>query len=321
MKRYIKRGLITLAILFVFLNVLIAIHCYKLTHVVDGLAPITAETKLDISIPQAIRILFTGIDLPRSVNTSKDSCYYKTLRIAIDTDKELVAYHIPTDSAKKGIVIIFHGYMDNKSSMLDLAQQFGEMGYDTLLPDFAGAGESYGNQTTMGYLENEGVYQTYNYAVNELREQNVILYGFSMGAVAVMKAQADYQMQLDAIMLQAPYATLEGTIGMRAKQIGLPSQPTSMLFTFWIGKVNGFDGFDSKPIEDAKKIRVPTLVMCGSKDPHIPSHETESIYDAISADIKMIQLFENSKHETLLKQHADLWKSTVSVFLHQVELN
>lgn len=320
MKRILKRTIITCILLFFLLNVFVAIHCYKLTHVIDGLPPITADTDLNISIPTAIKILFTGIDLPRSVNTSKDSCHYKTLSIPADTDKNLCAWHIPTDSIKKGIVLIFHGYMDNKHSMLDIANELRTMGYDTLIPDFMGAGDSYGNQTTMGYLESKNVYDTYNFTVNILHERNIILYGFSMGAVAAMKAQADHQMNIEAIILQAPYETLEGTIGIRAAQIGLPKQPFASLFTFWMGKTNGFDGFDSQPIRDAQNIKVPTLVMCGLKDPHIPREETESIYNAISADKKMLQLFENSKHESLLKQHSDLWRNTVNTFISEVEL-
>lgn len=319
MKKFFKRLLITCISIFVLLNIFIAIHCYKLTHVVNGIPPITADTDLNISIPAAIKILFTGIDLPRSVNTSKDSCYYKALNIPADIDKYLCAWYIPTDSTKKGIVLIFHGYMDNKSSMIDIAHHFSTMGYDTLIPDFMGAGDSYGNQTTMGYLESKNVYDTYNFATNTLHEKNIILYGFSMGAVASMKAQADHQMNIEAIILQAPYATLESTIGMRAAQIGLPKQPFASLFTFWMGKTNGFDGFDSQPIRDAQNIKVPTLVMCGLQDPHIPREETESIYNAISADKKMLQLFENSKHESLLKQHSDLWKNTVNTFISEVE--
>lgn len=318
MKKFFKRLLITCISIFVLLNIFIAIHCYKLTHVVNGIPPITTEYKQNISFLSALKLAFIGIDLPRAV-VPQGKLNYKTLYIPIDNNKSLAAWHIPTDSVKKGTVLLFHGYTDNKSGMLEIADEFRAFGYDAFLIDFMGTGDSYGNQTTMGVLESENVYQTYNYVKHTLHETNILIYGFSMGAVATLKAQANYQMDVKGIMLQAAYATFEGTIEMRVKRLGLPKQPTSSLFTFWMGAVNGFDGFDVKPIEDAKKVTCPTLVMCGSQDPHIPKEETEEIYQAIASHKKMLQLFENSKHESLLKQHSDLWKNTVNTFISEVE--
>ncbi len=273
----------------------------------------------EISFTEGLKVLFTGIDLPRSMNSQKPDSTYTELSIPIDDNKSLDAWFLPTFEKSKGTVLIFHGYMDNKGSMLGLANEFLGMGYNTLLVDFMGTGKSYGNQTTMGYLEAENVHATYKYATENLNENNILIYGFSMGAVASIKAVADYQMDVKGIMLQAPYATLEGTIGERIKQTGMPRQPLASIFTFWMGKVNGFDGFDAKPIIDAQKINIPTLIMSGLKDPHIPKAETEAIYKAVGTSQKTLQFFENSKHESLLIQHPDLWKNCVKKFIHDIE--
>lgn len=171
----------------------------------------------------------------------------------------------------------------------------------------------------MGYCEAENVYAAYRYLKDTIQENTILIYGFSMGAVASMKALADYEMEVKAVMLQAPYATLEGTIGARVAQTGLPEQPLAKLFTFWMGVINDFDSGDAQPIRDAEKIEMPALLVCGLQDPHIPQEETEAIFDAIGSSHKTLQFFEHSKHENLLNKEADLWKITVSKLLEDLE--
>ena len=82
-----------------------------------------------------------------------------------------------------------------KSSLLDKAEIFLNLGYNTFLVDFMGSGGSDGNQTTIGFYEAEEVKTAFNY-LEACGEKNIILFGTSMGAAAIMKAQRPLRYQI-----------------------------------------------------------------------------------------------------------------------------
>lgn len=313
MRKKLKYLIVTGGFLFLLLNILIAVHSYRFTHFVEGATPLSV-TSLDIPFSQKIKMALFGIDIPKPKSNIVPQSY-DTICIPLDEDKYLRGWYLKTDSLRKRSVLLFHGYGDQKSSMLSEANEILYMGYDVYMIDFMGAGDSYGIQTTIGYYEAENVIQTYEYLYPQLKGGKIFLSGFSMGAVAIMKAMHDKPLDVDGIILEAPYSTLQHTIGSRAKALGVPEQPASALFTFWIGAVNGFDAFDMNPIDYVKDLEVPVLLMCGSKDQHISNQEINNIYDAIKSDEKKLVLFQDSKHESYLLKDRDEWVALMCEFL------
>ena len=103
---------------------------------------ITRELKqrpADLGFGQKIKALLFGINNPRPANNSTPARNFAT--ISIQSNKKIECWFIKADSAK-GSVILFHGYGGEKSSMLDKADEFLNLGYNTLLVDFMGAGGS-----------------------------------------------------------------------------------------------------------------------------------------------------------------------------------
>ncbi len=315
-KKYIKIGIGAIVIVFLLINIAIIIQAYKLTHFSESAKPISVGYKPTIS--EMIKIAACGLDIARPTTKQYPNCSYKSVYIHVDEGKQLEAWLLHTDSLKRGIALVFHGYMDEKSSMLDRAYALLDMGYDVLLVDFMGAGGSYGNQTTIGYLEGDNVKASYDYVIKELKEDKIIMMGFSMGAAAIMKAQHDYNMLTSALILEAGYGTFKGTVSKRLDRLNIPHWPVSDLFTFWIGVINGFNAFDANPQEFGKEIHIPTLMMCGGKDPNIPKEETQLIFDQLASDKKELVFFLDSPHETYLAKYSDKWKDVVSHFLQEM---
>lgn len=315
-KKTLIKGSAIAVTLFILFNTIVAIHAYSLSHFKEGAIPLTPDYKP--SFTKSIQIAFCGLDLARPHAKQRPSANYESLEIPVNNEQYLDAWLLHTDSLKQGIVIGFHGYMDEKSSMLDRAEVLLKMGYDVLLVNFMGAGDSYGNQTTMGYLEAENVVTSHNYAVEQLHEENIVLLGFSMGAAAIMRAQSKYNLLVKAIILEAPYGTFKGTVDARLSQYNIPSFPVCNVFTFWFGKLNGFKPSDANPQDYGRNIHVPALLMCGGKDPHIPIKETETIFNMLGSKNKTIKIFDESSHESYLKKYPLKWVEAVGELLvHQ----
>lgn len=314
MKKILKHSLIAAITAFVIANILIANHAYKFSHFVDdSINQVNASTIVDKSWAEKLKLMLLGIDLQRPT-TSIYPQKYSDIHITTP-DGKLAGWLLETDSAKQGTVLMFHGYKDDKSSMLTRAEEIAKMGFDVIMMDFMGSAASSGNSTTIGYKEAENIVQAYNYLHDEIKESKIILFGFSMGAVAIMKAMNDNQLDVDAIILEAPFATFEGTIASRCLLMGAPKQPTAALFTFWFGIMNNFNAFSYKPIEYAQNINIPTLLMCGRNDQYISTEETQSIFEAIASKEKTVHLFPNSTHESYLLKHKEEWLEIVNNFL------
>lgn len=316
-KKLFKIGLSVLVAIFVLLNIAIITQAHSLSHFSENAKPLTLDYKP--TFLESVKIAIVGLDLARPRTKTYPSHPYDSLRISVGEGRSLDAWLLHTDSLKRGLAIAFHGYIDEKSSMLDRAEVFLDMGYDVLLVNFMGAGDSYGNQTTLGYLEAENVKYAHNYAVSQLQEDNVILIGFSMGAVAIMKAQSYYNLLVKAIVIEAPYATFQETVNARLDKLHMPHFPISGMFTFWFGKINGFDASGANPQDYATKIHVPALLMCGGKDPNIPKEEIERIFERLASKRKELKIFPDSPHESYLLKYGNEWYNIVSSFINNLE--
>lgn len=274
--KWIRRVLWFLVFLFILANVVAYMHAYKLTHFSNSQIERTSN---DLSPFEKLKIAFTGVNNPRPINIKKPSRLFETIKIK--SNKELECWLIKTDTAK-GTVIIFHGYGGEKSSMLDKAEEFLKLGYNTMLVDFMGSGGSEGNKTTIGFQEAQEVKDCLEYLIKN-NFQNISLFGISMGAVAIMKAISEYDIKPKSIIIECPFGSMYQTVSARFKMQGIPAFPMADLLVFWGGVQNGFWAFSHNPQEYAKNVHCPTLLLYGEKDQKVTRREINSIFKIYKA--------------------------------------
>ncbi len=307
-KKLAKRIIWVLAILFLLMNVVAAMHAYTFTHFSSpGKKKATSES---LSLGAKIKTLLLGIDNPRPELTEHPSQPYETIRL--QSNKVIECWRIKKDSSK-GTVVLFHGYRGDKSSMLDKADEFLSMGYSTVLVDFMGSGGSEGKQTTIGYKEAEQVKTVYDYLV-EKGEKSIALFGTSMGAVAILRAIHKYGILPAGIILECPFGTMYKTTTARFKTIGVPSFPMAGLLVFWGGVENGFWGFSHNPEQYARSVSCPTLLLYGEKDEKVSRTEIDAIFKNLHGE-KTLRSYPNAGHENYLLKYKNEWIADVSAFL------
>jgi len=305
--------------LFLILNIIVAIQAYSFTHFKEDTSPL--DENKNMSNTDITYMILTGVTIPRPQTKAYPKLPYDSILISAGGDKSFDAWVIKTEFKKRGIMLLFHGYMDEKSLLLNYAYEFIDMGYDVLLIDFMGSGGSYGNQSTIGYKEAEAVKITVEYTKNNLKEDRIFLMGFSMGAAAILKAQHDYGLPVNGIIAEASYGKLFDTIRARAELIGLGklSKFGTYLFTFWMSATNFIDAFDMNPDEYVKNITTPTLIACGGKDQYIPKKETQRIYDNLKSKHKKLKFYPECKHELYIHKYPNEWRETTESFLNSVK--
>lgn len=310
-KKILKYSCGTLISFIIIANVVAGFHAYKFTHFDPGKI-IKTKNPDKIRFGEKIKALVFGVNNPRPINKFLPQHPFET--ITLKSNKRLECWLIRPDSSL-GTVIIFHGFGGQKSSMLDKADIFLSLGYSTLLVDFMGSGGSEGNQTTIGFYEAREVKDAFEFVKNK-GEKNIILFGTSMGAAAIMRAQKEYAMNSSALIIECPFGTMVETVQARFKAMHVPAFPMANLLVFWGGLENRFNAFSHNPVEYAKDIYCPTLLLYGEKDIDVSQKETNQIFENLRG-IKELQTYPLSGHENYLKKYKEKWIKDVSTFLER----
>jgi uncharacterized protein len=301
-KRGRKRIYWIVTIGFLSLNSLAYIFAYTLTHFRD------AEK--------------FGLGLSRPISTKKPinlGLEYTTQRIPINQTEWLDTWLIPVKYAtSKGTIILFPGSGGSKArQLLAPAKVFHDLGYDTLLVDFRGVGGSSGNTNTIGIREAQDVALSMGYTQKSNLKRPLILYGISMGSVAILKAVADEKINPDAIILEEPFAKLVNAVGSRVSKNHIPSFPLAELIVFWGGVQHGFNGFAHNPVDYAHQVKCPALILQGELDQWTSRIEIDQIFDNLSG-YKQLSVFPNTGHSLLVTVDRERWKQDISKFLEKV---
>ena len=295
---------------FILMNVVAFFHAYKFTHFADGKV-VKTKSPERLGAGEKIAALLFGVNNPRPENLTVPSQPYQT--IYLDGAKKIECWEIKSDSNARGTVVVFHGYSGNKSTMIDKADEFLKLGFNVLLVDFIGSGGSEGNQTTLGYKEAKDVKACFDYLKSK-KEKNIVLFGTSMGAVAILKAIDTYKLVPQKIILECPFGSMYETTAARFRSMNVPSFPMAGLLVFWGGVQNGFWALGHKPVNYAQSVTCPVLLLYGEKDDKVSRAETDAIFANFKGK-KQLQTYPEAGHENYLLKYRNEWVKDVTGFL------
>lgn len=311
--KYRRRILWLLVLGFISINAIAFIHAYTFTHFT--VKPVSrTKDPADLSLGETIKILVTGIDNPRPRNTAVPTQRFENFEV--NSSGRLACWKVPADSSK-GTVILFHGYAGEKSSLISRSDEFIRQGYSTILVDFLGSGGSEGNATTVGFQEAAQVKDVFDY-VAATGESNIILFGTSMGSVAILKAIDDSGIQPAAVVLECPFGSLYATVCNRFKIMGLPCIPMAGVLTFWGGVQHGYWGFSHNSSNYAPAVKCPVLLMAGDEDNRVSVEETQEIFSNLSGP-KVLKIYPSIGHNVFTSGNQLVWVKDVSAFLQSLE--
>jgi len=122
---------------------------------------------------------------------------------------QIKGWLIPADTITNRLVIMAHGYKDNRSDirpMLPLADTLYKEGISVIMFDFRAEGDSPGDVVSVGEFEERDLLGAVDYGrSHSYRKIGVI--GYSMGASTALMAAADDTL-ISAVVADSPFANL-----------------------------------------------------------------------------------------------------------------
>ncbi|HYG15685.1 MAG TPA: alpha/beta fold hydrolase [Bacteroidia bacterium] len=305
----------TLLTVFILLNISAAFHAWRLTHFYGTGGQFVKPYRMGFTDKAQAMVL--GVKIPHPQITTKFTLPHDTITLKTSGGLKIDSWY-SRHRKSKGSVALFHGHLGNKGAITPEATAFHKLGYNVLLVDLRGHGNSQGNYCTIGFKEGEEVKLAVDYLKSK-GEKNIILWGTSMGAAAITSAFKHHQIKPSAVILELPFNNLHSAVSARVKLMGLPKEPLSSILTFWGGVENGFNAFNFSPAEYAKTINCPVLVQAGKLDSRVSLHDIDELFKNIPSDKKQKQVYDNAHHQSLLNKNKELWINRINSFLGKVE--
>jgi uncharacterized protein len=195
-------------------------------------------------------------------------------------------------------VVVCHGWASDKEDMLGFGEALRVSGFNVLVFDLHGWGESDRGAVTFGDRETGDILG----AVRFLKEhrlakaQRIGLIGFSMGAAAAILAAAQSP-DIDALVADASYARLDVQVARFFQRFTGPLWPVAYVPARWFGEWLSGTAFGSiSPLKAIARISPrPVLIIQGTQDQVIDVRDAWQLYRAAGAP-KTLWLVEGAGH-------------------------
>jgi uncharacterized protein len=210
-------------------------------------------------------------------------------------------------------IVMIHGLSNNRTEPLDKAGYLHKAGYNLLVFDLRGHGQSDGTGSTMGYREPEDA----GAAVAEARSLApgpIALFGYSLGAsIAVEEGAADSE--VSAIVEDSGFSSAGDVFLARFSHVtGLPDLPwAAPLVAFGQADI-GTSLWTVRPAADATRLHKPLLAIIGGDDTIVPPSEGLAIFEAASGP-KQLLVVPGAGHVQAYSTATAQYETTVLEFL------
>jgi dipeptidyl aminopeptidase/acylaminoacyl peptidase len=235
-----------------------------------------------------------------------------------DIDGELILKGwFLTGNSSDRVIIMVHGNGGNRDDptigTLDIAAALVDYGYNVLMFDLRGCGESEGDMVSGGYHEKKDVLGAVEY-VRKRGFTSIGVIGFSLGAVSTLLAAAETE-DIDAIVSDSSYADLNDIMGPEFSKRTKAPQILLKPVLFMIKLMFGVDFSAIRPIDCVPEITPrPIFFIHGEDDDTIPVEHADRLYQAADNPSDRLWIVPDTNHVRAYITHPDEYIIKITEF-------
>lgn len=236
--------------------------------------------------------------------------------ISTDVTGRIHAYIIPSERPSHKWAVLCHGYNASPESTGVFAEHYHRLGYNCICPSMRGWGNDETVYCTMGYHDKDICLAWIGYIVDRDPDAEIVLHGYSMGAVAVMLATGEaLPSQVKAAVADCGFTSCwEQYANVIKYYTKLPPFPLLNAVNAASILHRNFNIRKNVPIDAVSRSVTPTVFLHGTADAFVPFWMMDRLYDACSAP-KAKQAIEGADHAQAVYKDPVLYWKTVDGFL------
>jgi dipeptidyl aminopeptidase/acylaminoacyl peptidase len=204
----------------------------------------------------------------------------------------LWSWYFKNPSKKKCGVLLLHGQTGTRYAALKYAPIFYKRGCSIFTYDARRHGESSVEYGTFGYYEKIDLDRAMEYfsEVSAIPESQIGIVGESYGAATALQF-AENKREISFILADSSYKDMRSIIEKRAVDLYTPLILIVSPIALSIAELRAdFLVKEVSPLESAKKIEVPTMIVHSESDAFTPVEHSESIYENLKTKQKKLYI-------------------------------
>lgn len=232
----------------------------------------------------------------------------------------LIGYYLEAKQPTNKTAIIVHGYTSNGKSMAAFGKiYFEQFGYNILMPDLRGHGESEGNYIGFGWHDRKDIISWINYALTRNgSDSKIVLHGISMGGGTVlMTSGEELPSNVKCIISDCAYSSIKDILAYQMKTTyKLPSFPILNITSIICKFKAGYFFKDGSAIEQVKRSKTPILYIHGDADTFVPTSMVYALNEATKAE-KDLLIVKGAEHGNAYWVNTITYETKVKDFINK----
>ncbi len=219
-------------------------------------------------------------------------------------------------------VILAHGYTDNRFGMMKYVPHYYDLGFNCILFDERGHGESAPEPCSYGPRELDFLMAVVKDTLERYGGSGFVLglHGESLGGATVLMSLAEplVQENVKFVVDDCGFADIVTVLKVGLKMYHVPVwflYPA--LLAAWV--MYGFKLWKARPIDYVYGNKIPLLCMHGAKDDFIVPEHSKRVYEATSGP-REIHLFEGAWHAMSAVDRPEEYGEVLAKFLERLGL-
>ncbi|MGY3778837.1 alpha/beta hydrolase [Isobaculum melis] len=259
------------------------------------------------------------VDIWKAEKEWYQSVQQETITMTSDDNLTLVATYIPAEKPSKKVAILAHGYAGNRTNMAAFAKLYYDMGFNILVPDARGHGESQGDYIGFGWHERLDYVRWIDEMIAKNgKESEIALFGISMGGATVMMTSGEaLPDNVKVIVEDCGYSSVNEELAYQLKEMyNLPAFPLVPITSVVTQIRAGYNFDEASAVKQLEKNKTPMLFIHGDQDTFVPTEMLDEVYTASPAE-KEKHIFEGAGHGESYGKHKAAYKELVTTFIEK----
>ncbi len=222
---------------------------------------------------------------------------------------KLNGWYMPTPRPSQACIIFVHGRTSNRLKTMKYLALIDSLNlreqYNIFIPDLRNSGKSQPAKTYMGYKFAEDLLGAIHILSKDKEQKHFILYGFSMGGMAIQELVGDPRFRkdlkkehisIDRLILDSPLSNVKETLWINSKEVGLPYFMFDMAWRKFNRSVNG-NGEKMRLSTLLKNVSIPVLILQSHDDRTTPAFVLQTELEILGPKSNIhVVYFSGTKH-------------------------